>query len=256
MMQSCPITTKTILLFLMLFMSADMKAQSYNIGIGASVGTDGLGADVAALITDYAAVRAGISIWPKIGVKTNVHINDNNPLIADEVTLEGKPSIFDFKVLADFYPINSSSFHITAGVFIGSSKFLTVTNTTMFIKDPQKYGKVGLTVGDYRLATDENGYIKAEVKSNSVKPYLGVGFGRAVPRKSRVSVSFDLGVQLWGKPASYAWTKNDWDEREYHEIKYSDLDEYDDKHIKDALDFIEKIRVFPVLNVRLSGRLF
>lgn len=227
-----------------------------HLGIGASVGTDGIGFDVATLVTDYAAIRAGVSFWPKIAMKTDINIKDNNPLIADKVTLEGKVNIFDFKLLADVYPFKHSSFHLTAGMFLGNGVFLKGTNTTMFIKDPSKYGKLGLIVGDYRIATDEKGYIQAEAKSNKLKPYLGFGFGRAVPRNSRVSVSCDFGVEFWGKPGVYAWTKNDWDDKVYHKFTVDDLDQYDDKHIKDALDAVDKIKIFPVLNIRLNGRIF
>ena len=241
-----------------LMMAQDSKSIGVfnHLGAGVSVGTDGIGVDFATPITSYAAIRAGVSFWPKIGVSKSIHIKDNNPTIADEVTLEGKPNIFDFKLLADYYPSSKSSFHITAGMFIGSDAFITATNTTMFIKDPSKYGKLGLLVGDYRILTDENGNISAEAKHNKLKPYLGIGFGRAVPTKSRISVSCDFGVQFWGKSAVYAWTKNDWGDKIYHKFSVDDLDQYDDKNIKDALEFIDKISVFPVLNIRINGRIF
>ena len=227
-----------------------------HLGLGVSVGTDGIGIDLAAPVTDWAALRAGISFWPAIKYNTDIDVNDDNPAIYKNVEIEGKLNVFDFKVLADFYPIKKSSFHLTAGFFAGKSELVSVTNTSPVIKDPSKFGKLGLMLGDYRISTDKSGNIHADAKVNSFKPYLGIGFGRAVPKKSRVSVSCDLGVQFWGKPRLGAMTKDDWGNEYYHKFKSSDLDEYDDEDLKDALDLAEKFSVFPVLNIRLSGRIF
>ena len=42
----------------------------------------------------------------------------------------------------------------------------------------------------------------------------------------------------------------------YHKFSYDDLDENDDEDLKDAFKIIEKVIVYPVLNVRISGRIF
>ena len=223
-----------------------------HLGAGLSVGTDGIGIDVATPLTDYVAFRTGVSFVKK----NNIHIKDDNATLEDHVDVEGKLNIFDFKLLADFYPFKSSSFHITAGAFIGSEDAAHAVNTSMFIKDPEKYGKVALVLGDYHVTTDENGYANLDLKVNSFKPYVGFGFGRAVPRKSRVSVSCDFGVKFWGSPKLGAMTINDWNEKVYHKFSYKDLDEDDDEDLKDALKIIEKVIVYPVLNVRISGRIF
>ena len=227
-----------------------------HLGIGASVGTDGIGFDLAAPVASFAALRAGVSFWPKIKYSTNIDIRDTNPAITDEVDIEGKLNVMNFKVLADIYPFKGSSFHLTGGVFIGDEDIVKVSNTSMFIKDPTKYGKLGLKLGDRRITTDENGYITADVTVDKVKPYVGIGFGRAVPTKSRFSVSCDLGVQFWGKPRAGAMTKNDWGEESYHKFSYTELGEYDDEDLKDGMKTAEKITIFPVLNIRLNGRIF
>ncbi len=227
-----------------------------HLGVGVSLGLDGVGFDLAAPLTDYFALRAGVSFVPSLKYDDTFEINDNNPLIASEFKAEAKLNVFDGKLLADFYPFRGSSFHLTAGAFFGKDKFITATNTSMFIKDPSKYGKLGLKLGDYRVTTDETGHIEADVKVNALKPYVGIGFGRAVPKKSRVAVSCDLGVKFWGKPRLGAMVKDDWGNMYYHKFKSSDLDEYDDEDLKDAIDIAEKISVYPVLNIRISGRIF
>lgn len=227
-----------------------------HLGAGVSVGTDGIGIDAATTLTAYAALRAGVSFWPAIKYDRNIKLNSNDPVLTDDVDIQAKSNIFDVKLLADFYPIKKSSFHITVGAFIGNGDIATVTNTSMFIKDPKKYGKLGLKMGDYRLTSDKNGYAYADVKVNSFKPYVGIGFGRAVPKKSRVSVSFDLGVKFWGKPGLGADTKDDWGNEFYHKFTYSDLNEDDYEDVRDAFEIAEKVIVFPVLNIRINGRIF
>jgi hypothetical protein len=239
------------------------SAQSYqdsgifdHLGIGASVGTDGIGFDLASPITDYAALRAGVSFFPGIKGSGNVDIKDDDPELTPDVDIEVKMKMFDFKVLADLYPSKNSAFHFTLGAFFGNGTLASATNTSMFIKNPEKYGKLGLTIGDHRVTTDENGYANIDVKTNGFKPYIGIGFGRAVPKKNRVSVSFDMGVQFWGKPQLAADTKDDWGNVIYHKFKYSELNDDDDEDLKDALKTAEKITVFPVINLRISGRIF
>lgn len=227
-----------------------------HLGVAVSLGTDGIGFDVAMPATDWAALRAGVSFFPAVKVKSDFKIDDNNPAIADRIDLEAKVKFFNAKVLADVYPIPNSSFHITAGAYIGKDEIATITNTSMFIKDPAKYGKLGLKVGDYRITTDKDGYIDASLKVNSFKPYVGIGFGRAVPRKSRVSVSCDLGVMFWGKPGLSAMTIDDWGNKTRHTFSSDDFGLGDSEDFKDAVEKSEKLTVWPVLNIRLSGRIF
>jgi hypothetical protein len=54
--------------------------------------------------------------------------------------------------------------------------------------------------GDIQISPDEVGQIKAEIKpSSNIAPYLGIGFGRAIP-KNRVGVSFEIGTYYMGSP--------------------------------------------------------
>lgn len=256
----------TFLMLAMTTVSLPSKAQSFDgdygffdhLGAGISLGTDGIGIDVAAPVTDWAAVRAGISFTPGFKYTKSISINDVD--LYENVDIEAKLNMFDFKVLADFYPFKTSSFHITAGAFIGNDDAVTVTNSTPLIKDPNKYGKVGIVLGNYRVTTDESGKIDADVKVNKFKPYIGIGFGRAIPKKNRVSVSCDLGVKFWGKPGLGVKTtklKSGFDDSfTYHKFTYDELGPNDNKDVKDVIEIAEKIVVYPVLNIRISGRIF
>lgn len=101
--------------------------------------------------------------------------------------------------------------------------------------------KIGVELGDYLLEPDDDGNVQASIKTASFKPYLGIGFGRAVPKK-RVGFMFDLGVQFWGTPKVYCFDKRLTDE---------DTNGGDGGIIKT----ISKIKVYPTMNFRICGRI-
>ena len=251
----------------------ELNAEDYgyfnHLSAGVSVGLEGIGFEVAAPLTYNFAVRTGFVFLPKFKYSKGLNLKSNSgtlpgAFLSDEVDLEGKLNKFDYKLLVDWYPSKRSSFHATAGFFIGSGKVIDIYNKAPFVK-AEYYGNAGINLGDdnftYAMFADENGEVKAEVKANSFKPYLGVGFGRAVP-KGRIGVQFDFGVQFWGRPE--AWGNMHYQNGEegivtrYERIHQNWIlnDKKDYQDLKDAIKTIEKIGVYPVLNIRISGRLF
>lgn len=239
--------------------------------LGVSAGTDGIGIELAAPLTYNFAVRAGYNFMPKFKYKENVDLGSNPAFInpnGQKVDLEGELNMGDFKILFDWYPFTTSSFRLTAGAYIGKEKILTVKNTSAFVNSDY-WGTAGIELGTtesvystYTILSDEQGNVKADLKVNSFKPYIGIGFGRAVP-KNRLAVQFDLGVQIWGTPE--VWTNIQY--FDYNQGKY--VKEYkrvgpnritnpdkDYQDAKDAIETISKIGVYPVLTLRLNGRIF
>ena len=229
-----------------------------HLGAGLSLGTDGIGIDVSSCLTDYVGIRAGVSFLPGIKInKDDVHFNGESATYYNEIDLQAQIHKFDFKLLFDFYPIKTSSFHVTAGAYIGGSKLLSAKNMSPILKNEADFGNTGLILGDYFITTDKQGNAEVNVKVNGFKPYLGIGIGRAVPKKSRLAVSADLGVQFWGTPYLYANAKKGvFGEYQDTKIKHDELNDDDDQDLKDALKWIEKFSVYPVLNIRLTGRIF
>ena len=244
----------------------DIEFGYFNhMSVGVSVGTDGIGFDLAAPISDYAAVRGGFSFMPTIKVDKTIHFTRDVNTYYQDIKVQGKSKIFDGKLLVDFYPFKTSSFHLTAGAFFGGEEFGNIVNKSPILKHPSDYGTLGLIVGtapkpEYEVITDMNGNAKIKLKANGFKPYVGIGFGRAVQKNSKFGVSFDMGVKFWGKPGVYAKARDfnnpaaKWEEN--HHFRYEDLGDDDDKDLKDAFETIEKITVYPVLNLRLTYRLF
>ena len=70
-----------------------------HMSIGASIGTDGIGFDVAFPIKDFAAVRAGISFVPTIKVDDEIHLKNRDiATYYPDIKIEGKSNIFDGKL--------------------------------------------------------------------------------------------------------------------------------------------------------------
>ena len=275
---------KKLLIVCMLFAGAVTQANAQELSPedygyfnhlsgGIVLGTEGIGIEVAAPITYDFAVRMGYSLMPKFKYSKSLNLNENRgAFIKDKVDIGGKLNMGDFKLLVDWYPFKSSSFHATAGFFIGRSTVVEIDNKEPFVKDNYR-GNAGIELGvmdpsnpqsesRYTLMTDVNGDVHAELEVSSFKPYLGIGFGRAVP-KGRVGVQFDLGVQFWGRPElnanmNYVDRETGENVTRFEPIQRNRITNPDGdyKDLRDAVRTIQKIRVYPVLNIRINGRIF
>ena len=234
------------------------KTLFNHMALGVSVGTDGIGVDAAVQATNFLGIRVGGAFMPHLKFSGDYDIDSESASITSKtVTIEGKIQKADAKVLFDFFPFRKSSFHVTAGAFIGGSKVLSLRNKNEFLAR-EDWGVTGVKIGDYRITSDDEGNVKADIRVNAFKPYLGIGFGRTMPRNKRIGVMCDLGVQFWGKPGVWANSKDDWGEVHYTKLRRQDFSE-DDRNSADAnkaIDIMEKIIVYPVLNIRICGRLF
>lgn len=249
-----------------------------HISLGVSAGTTGIGFQLAAPLTANFAVRAGYTFMPKIKYSQKLTLDKSdlaafyvNGHYVHEVELEGKLNMGDFSVLFDWYPSKRSSFRFTAGAYFGKSDVVTVTNKEPFM-NPAYAGLAGIDLSKsgstimekYVIVTDAQGNVDAKLKVNGFKPYIGIGFGRAVPRKS-VGLQFDLGVQFWGKPEMqtnllyYDSEQGDFVTR-YEKVEKGRItranEDKDYKDLRDAMKTIEAVGVYPVLTLRLVGRIF
>ena len=130
-----------------------------------------------------------------------------------------------------------------------------------------RYGRMGVKMGTYRkdivdeqgnvihkegetyfLEPDENCMVKATMHVNNFKPYAGFDYeGRLVKGNDRYLVSFDCGLMFWGgTPELKTHDGTDL----IHDVR--DVP----GRIGSNVRFIEKFKAFPVLNVRLTRKLF
>ena len=270
---------KFLLFAVALTFSLTAVAQDKNLfnhlSAGIGVGTDGLPSfDVAVPCTNYLGIRVGYGIVPKFKYKKEFDYKYKG----NDYTAKGefKTHLGAFKMLFDVYPApKSSSFHVTAGFYIGSGDALTLKNVTSPLPGilPVDYGTGTISLGDPSLkkmiGTDPEGNVKGRVKVNSFRPYLGIGFGRDIPKKL-CSVNFDLGVQFWGKPKLQVWKfdqdlnlngtvtdKSEWVTFTKDDFKENPATGYDgDDDVYDVMKVVEKLKVYPVLSLRVGFRCF
>ena len=245
-----------------------------HLSIGLNVGTPGIGADVAVPATRFLDIQAGFSIMPKITYSTEIHPNLTaykdaaavvQQLGLDNVPIQGKLKMINGNVLINFYPIPLtsplSSLHLTVGAYFGSSSIVEVYNKEQLnainqaneqidsynafarAKGLEEQQRIGVKLGSYLLEPDANGNAKATLRTNNFKPYVGIGYGRAVP-KGRIGFKVDLGVMFWGSPDvvdhnDVSLMKQDWDGKD-----------------GGAFRIISKFKVYPVLNFRVCGKIF
>jgi hypothetical protein len=84
--------------------------------------------------------------------------------------------------------------------------------------------------------------VEGDIRVKSFRPYLGLGYGRLVP-KGRVGFRAELGVQFMGHMKVY---QND------NELK---LNELGTKATDDLSKIIDKWSVYPVLKFMLTTRI-
>jgi hypothetical protein len=92
----------------------------------------------------------------------------------------------------DWHPFKLKTFKLVGGLSYGSGNFAVDIEPTV------KTGRFKLTK-DVELDAEEFGTAKLIITSNNVRPYLGLGFGRAIP-KSNFGFGFDLGFYYSGSP--------------------------------------------------------
>ena len=239
-----------------------------HLSVGVSAGTDGIGLQVAAPLGTLVTMRVGYSFMPAFKYKKTIDIGSDPAFITNELDLEAKLKMNQFSLLFDYYPFTHSSFRLTAGAYIGTSKIVNAYNKSPFVESSQ-WGTAGIQLAEgngvydkYTIVTDKNGNVEADLKVNAFRPYIGIGFGRSVPRK-RIGLSVDLGVQIWGTPKVmtnlmyFDGNEGDFVTR-YEDVNKNRITRTDKDYedIKDAVKTIHKIGVYPVLTFRLNGRLF
>lgn len=229
------------------YASAQDKNMFNHLSAGISLGVlDGIGFEVAAPIGNYVNARTGLSFLPGISYKDDVKYMDGG--VKKEVEVEGKIGTSpDWKLLFDIHPFKSSSFRFTVGAFVGKSEMVKGYNTEPVDDYANSYIKID---DSHRVGFDENGFTKAQIKVKSIKPYAGIGFGRAISRKHPLVFNFDMGVMFWGKPE--AWGR-DYSTGEMGKVKKED---FDAEEADEAFKWIEKFHVAPVLSMRLVYNIF
>ena len=173
------------------------------------------------------------------------------------------------KLMLEYYPFRKSSFHITAGAYFGmGDNFLSATlsadraawdSYTALRAEVDRlnaaYGGVEgyseYSIGDIRYSLgdrsfeiaeqDGTGSFDAEILVRRVRPYLGLGFGRSVP-KGHLGFQFDVGVWYHGAPVLSS----------SNEVAYDPSAEV----LLDDISLLDELVLYPQVSLRLIYKIF
>lgn len=246
---------------------AQFKRTIFNhVGLNAGVGTEGISIGIATPVSNFLELEAGVDVLPKV-----LKISDKMDMTADasfmvqgqsvripdsEVDVDADFSRTAFHVKANVYPFGGNSkFFVAGGFAFGGAKLAKLSGKSDELKQVlQQYpgyeeeilNHVGVNISDYNINFDKNGEINADLRANSIRPYLGVGLGRLVP-KHRLAYRWELGCQYMGKLRIY----QNGEEVEIRNILNDTLG----KSGSDIADVIDKIKFYPVLKLHIVGRI-
>lgn len=236
-----------------------------HVGINVGAGTEGISVGLAAPVTSFFELEAGVNVMPSFKLSGDLDVDVNtsslpqvpNVQYPHEATIHAEGS-FDrttFNVKANLYPFGGGTkFFIAAGLSIGGEKIAEVSGScdelrdfsqklpTQELKDQFRQA-VSANLAGYNLQFDENYNVQGDIRCKKVRPYLGLGFGRLVP-KNRLGMRLELGCQFMDKLKVY---QND------TEIDVNKA--LEDAGEDDLSKFVKDLKVYPVLKFSLTGRI-
>ena len=298
-----------------------------------TVGSTGLGFDLAMPIGEYVQLRTGAAFFPHVKLKMTYGLemtgdgdeeNENDTPategmtsfekaarvlkettgreVSPTVSMWAMPRYNNFKLLIDVFPFKDRRWHVTAGFYLGNRNFARAYNRTedmpnllsvnlynhlidklkeggdifswegeavsipeqlkasalrngyiavpfgVLKNDVEKDGQVVFHKGEtYYVMPAEDNMIHTEGYINKFKPYIGFGYGGHLFKGSNTMISFDTGVMFWGGSPKLVTHDGVDLVHDLPKIRGS---------VGRTVDFVKTFTVFPVINIRLTQRIF
>ena len=236
-----------------------------HVGINVGAGTEGINVGLAAPVTGFFELEAGVNVMPSFKLSGDLDVDVNTSSLPQVPTVtyptsatihaEGSFDRTTFNVKANLYPFGGGTkFFIAAGLSIGGEKIAEVSGScdelrdfsqklpTQELKDQFRQA-VSANLAGYNLQFDENYNVQGDIRCKKVRPYLGLGFGRLVP-KNRLGMRLELGCQFMDKLKVY---QNDTE----IDINKALEDAGDD----DLSKFVKDLKIYPVVKFSFTGRI-
>ena len=240
-----------------------------HLGWGVGFGTEGFNASIATDLTQYAELEFGVNYAPGFSRKSDggvfhspgkqdvenhrVYLNYENgkdvnigvKTSINRATLDFKGSVYPFATNENF----TSDLFVSLGISFASKEIATIEGSCSASGIAQEDLEKPLYVraGKFMLPIDKkNGELVADgsCQVNSVRPYVGLGYGRLVP-KNNLGFRVEAGCQFSGSVKVYH------DDKEVEE-----LSKYNIEAKSTAKKFMDFFSIYPVLKVSLRGKFF
>lgn len=236
-----------------------------HVGINVGAGTEGISVGLAAPVTGFFELEAGVNVMPSFKLSGDLDVDYDSSSLPQvpgvqypanaTIHAEGSFDRTTFNVKANLYPFGGGTkFFIAAGLSIGGEKIAEVNGScdqlreisqklpTQELKDQLRQA-VTANLGGYKLELDENYNLQGDIRCKKVRPYLGLGFGRLVP-KNRLGMRLELGCQFMDKLKVY---QND------TEIDINKA--LEDAGEDDLSKFVKDLKIYPVVKFSFTGRI-
>lgn len=134
-----------------------------HLDLGVTLGTTGIGIDASMPVHDIVKLRAGFEVMPRFNYDMHFDVEsfDDKGMptastldrmsevlygmtgfkVDQNITMKGKPTMWNFKFLVDVYPFKNKHWHVTAGFHWGPSKIAEAVNA---IEDSPSLFAVGM----------------------------------------------------------------------------------------------------------------
>ena len=236
-----------------------------HFSLSGGLGSTGLTIDMGTMMTDHFGLRAGVDLlgiylhgykdYEDLNKKLYLLDPDLEPLPEQKADTHLTNS--SGHLLLDYYPFkpSKSGFHVTVGAYLawhrqveslenadyGTWRKIADFNARRgdYADVPNELGPATIGYYGYQVSTSAEGSFNAYMRTNLFRPYVGIGFGRAVPGARRLNAQLDLGVQFWGKPRLYDGITG----KRLTQVAY-----------KSQASF-GRNTVYPVITIRLAGRI-
>lgn len=146
-------------------------------------GVIGYGLEYAYNLNKNLNARLGVNLLTLSGISVPYELDSR------EVDIIAGADAFNVDLFLEYLPFEKSSFKLVGGLAYVNN---TGGNATLKLKD-------GLSFGEIQLEPDDVGEIGLKMNYTGIAPYMGLGFGRAVP-KGRVGFGIELGTYYVGGP--------------------------------------------------------
>ena len=237
-----------------------------HLGWGVGFGTEGFNASIATDLTQYAELEFGVNYAPGFSRKSDggvfhspekgvdrdyIQYEGHKDVIMNvktsinRATLDFKGSVYPFATKENF----TSDLFVSLGISFASKEIATIKGscTSNGIPSEDVEQKLYVRAGKFMLPIDKEGnelVANGSCQVNSVRPYVGLGYGRLVP-KNNLGFRVEAGCQFSGSVKVY-----------HNDEEVELLSKYNIPDNSTPKKFMDFFSVYPVLKVSLRGKFF
>ena len=239
-----------------------------HLGWGVGFGTEGFNASIATDLTQYAELEFGVNYAPGFSRKSdggvfhspekgaqrnyikydgNKDVNVGVKTSINRATLDFKGSVYPFATNENF----TSDLFVSLGISFASKEIATIKGscTSNGIPEEDLDKPLFVRAGKFMLPIDVDKNKRELVANgscqvNSVRPYVGLGYGRLVP-KNNLGFRVEAGCQFSGSVNVY-----------HNDKEVEELSKYNIEAKSTAKKFMDFFSIYPVLKVSLRGKFF